>query len=42
MDPLSVTMLQQMIADSYTDARHIWEKNKNRPRDPTDDVGAIT
>ena len=41
MDALSVMMLQQMIADSYTDARHIWKRNKDRPRDPKDDVSAI-
>lgn len=29
-DPLSVMMLLQMIADSYMDARILWEKNKNR------------
>jgi hypothetical protein len=39
-DPLSVMMLQQMIADSYTDARDIWERNKNRPREKGDDASA--
>lgn len=32
-------MLQQMIADSYMDARILWEKNKNRASEIGHDVG---
>jgi hypothetical protein len=39
-DPLPVLMLQQMIADSYIDARDIWEKNRNRVRQEGDDVSS--